>query len=510
VSGLDWSVTALYAAAMVAMSFWVGRGHASASDYFLASRSMPGWLVCSSILATQLSAISLVGGPAFVAMKPGGGLVWLQYELAVPLAMAALLLWIAPALHARGGITIYEFLEDRFGRGTRRALSLVFIASRSLATGVMLYATAVVLAVCLDWRVDATILAVGAITVLYTTAGGIRADIYTDAAQFVVLAVGTIVLLACAASLDGAFEAPPERLAVLDFGHTGLGDGRTFAFWPMLLGGFFLYVAYYGCDQSQAQRLLTTASEGETRKALLWNGLLRFPLSLLYILVGVALAGVMARPGPLVDAMAGQRADFLVPVFLRDHVPSGLRGLVVAGMLAAAMSSIDSAINSLSAATLRDLPAQPVGDDARGLRLGRIWSVLWGVAATAAALGAQHSSETVIELVNKIGSAFYGPVLGVFVMAIFVARVRAAGAMAGLAAGLAVNVALWRLAPGVSWLWWNVTGFAACVAVGAAVGGAPRIGPRAAPPPGAVRQAAVLGGTFAAMLAALLVWTMVR
>ncbi len=505
-SALDWIVIGLYSAAMVAMSFWVARGNASASDYFLASRSMPAWLVASSILATQLSAISLVGGPAFVALKPGGGLVWLQYELAVPLAMAVLLVWIVPAFHASGGMTIYELLERRFGRGTRCAVSLAFIVSRALATGVMLYATAVVLAVCLGWSVEITIVAVGAVTILYTTAGGIRADIYTDAAQLGILAVGTAACLVCAGSLDGAFQAPAERLVALDFAHSGLGDGKTFSFWPMLLGGFFLYVSYYGCDQSQAQRLLTTATAGEARRALLWNGVLRFPLSLLYILLGVALAGVLARPGPLAEAMKGQRADFLVPIFLRDHVPSGVRGLIVAGILAAAMSSIDSAINSLSVATLRDIPRRPIADDARGLRLGRIWSAVWGVIATAAALLAARSSQTVIELVNQIGSAFYGPVLGVFALALFAPRARAAGAIAGLVAGLVVNLALWQLAPGVSWLWWNVTGFAACIALGGSAS-LPAFAPAA---PGALRQAAILGGAFAAILAAMVGWSLIR
>lgn len=477
---IDWIVLSGYILLMIGLGGWVGRRQHSQRDYYLGGQAVPPWQVALSVLATQVSAISLVSAPAFVALRPGGGLVWLQYEFAIPLAMIGVMVWLVPAYRRTGGVTIYEYLEGRFGAATRSAVGLVFLVSRGLGAGVALLATAIVTAVCLDQPLPETILAIGAVAVAYTTLGGIVADIYSDIIQLGVLWAGALATaFTVAARIDGpvlpAIRAAADRTRVFDFAATGLGDGQTFAFWPMLVGGLFLYLSYYGCDQSQAQRLLTTPTLRGAQRALVINGLLRFPLVLSYCAVGVLLIPFLAAHPEFADRLAGRPPDFLVPVFLVEYLPAGLLGVIVAGIFAASMSSLDSALNSLSAVTYRDFlarrfPALARLAPDREVRLGRALTVGWGVVATGFALGMAGGSETVLELVNKIGSAFYGPVLGVFLLGLASRRAGQGAALSGLLAGVSVNLALWLgWERTVSWLWWNVVGLAVCLGVALAV-----------------------------------------
>lgn len=476
---LDGVVLGLYCIAMVALAIAVGRRQTTRADYYLAGRSIPAWQIACSMLATQISAVSLVGGPAFIAAKPNGGLIWLQYEFAVPLAMIPILVLLVPAYRAAGTTTIYEFLEQRFGVVARTSLSAVFIVTRGLATGVILWTTALLVAVPLGWNVYATAVLLGGLALLYTTIGGIKADILTDIVQLVILWIGTLICIVAIGeySLVGV---PGERLQIIDPNHTGVGDGATFAALPMMLGGFFLYVSYYGCDQSQTQRLLTAPDVRTAQRALLWNGLFRFPLALTYCAFGVLLAGYLARnPG-----FAAQLRDpnELVPRFLLLRVPDGLRGLIIAGVLAAAMSSLDSAFNSLSAATMEDFLRRFSRrirslDDRRSLLWSRALTFIWGALCTGAAFLTPRLAPTVIEAINKIGSVVYGPILGVFILATASKRATEAGAVVGLAVGLATNLVLWLVVgDAVSWLWWNAAGFLTCVAVGRLLfAGPPRV-----------------------------------
>jgi len=498
---LDLVVVAAYLAAIIGMSYAFARRQRTGRDYFLAGRSMRGSVLAASILANQASAISLIGAPAFVALRAGGGLRWLQYELALPLAMLLAIVVLLPALRSVPGSSIYAYAGRRFGPGTRRALAGAFLLARGLSLGVILYASALVVAEVLAWPVDAALIAVGLFAVGYTSLGGIVADIWSDVLQLALLWGGTLVSAFYVLERGGAAGlrlVPPERTAVLITGAHGLGDGSSFALWPMLLGGIFLYLSYYGCDQSQAQRLLTARDDGAARRALLLNGVLRFPLVLTYCGFGLLLAGLLHTDAAFAARMADRPPDSLVPVFMTTYLPAGLRGLLLAALLAAAMSSIDSALNSLAAVTLDDIlgldPArQPV-------RLGRLTSLLWGGFAVASGMAFARSGAGVLELVNLVGSAFYGPVLAVFVVGILVPGVRGREAVIGLIVGLAANLALAKLAPGVSWLWWNPAGFVATAAIALAVGRAPLTFFRPAWPR---RPVAVLVGAFALMLAIL-------
>lgn len=501
-AALDLAVVIAYLGAVLGLSWYLALRQRTGTDYFLAGRAMGGGLLAVSILANQLSAVSLIGAPAFVALRPGGGLSWLQYELAVPLAMLAAIVLLVPMLRSLPGTSIYEFAEQRYGPGTRRALAGAFLLSRGLALGVLLYASALVVSGALGWPVEASILAIGLFSLCYTSLGGIVADIWSDAIQLVVLLLGLLagviaVLLRHGSEVIAAI--PVDRTQALVAG-AGLGEGGTFAFWPMLLGGFFLYVSYYACDQSQAQRLLAARSEAEARKALMLNGVLRFPLVLTYCLFGLLLGGLLATDAAFSTAMAGRPADGLVPLFMMEYVPAGLRGLMFAGLLAAAMSSIDSAMNSLAAVTLEDvLRRDPASLPARW---GRLTSALWGLFAVGSGLAFAESGTGVLELVNLIGSAFYGPILAVFILGVVTRGVTGRGAVAGLLAGLAGNLLLSRLAPQLSWLWWNVTGFVVAGLVATVVSARPLDIRRPGWP---VREGRILLAAFAAILALLVV-----
>ena len=466
-TGPDWLVVVLYLAGMVGLGAWLARRQRDTRDYFLAGRSMGSLPVALSMVATQVSAVSLVGAPAFIALKQGGGLRWWQYEFAVPLAMAVLMVTLVPVFHRTGAVTIYHYLESRFGPGLRTLVSGVFLVSRGLASGVILFTTGVVLAGLLSWPVQDTLLVVAVVTILYTTLGGIAADIYSDILQLVVLFFTALLMVVMLfPEVGGRLPHDPERFRVFFPEHWGF-SGEAYGLWPMLIGGFFLYLSYYGTDQSEAQRLLTTPSAREAQKALLLNGLLRFPLVFTYSLVGILLAGYIAAHPVFLQHLS--RPDDLVPVFVREHFPAGLRGLFLAGVFAATMSSIDSAMNALSAATLEDflkrLPRFPVLSPRRELLLSRAFTVFWGGVATLFALSLIRSGATVIEIINRLGSLFYGPVFGVFFLGL-ATRVGEKAAVFGLLAGVGTNLAISSGLPQVSWLWWNLTGFVATVAMG--------------------------------------------
>jgi SSS family solute:Na+ symporter len=494
---LDLVIVALYLLVIVGMSLAFAWRQRTGDDYFLAGRSMGAVPLALSVMANQASAVSLVGAPAFVALRDGGGLRWLQYELAVPLAMVLVAAILLPALRSVPGASIYAYAEERFGRATRRALAASFLLARGLALGVILYASALVVAQVLGCSVDSALLAVGLFSVAYTSLGGIVADIWSDIIQLALLWGGTFVsafYLLEHAGLDLLFSIPEERAATLVLGGP-MED--PFSLMPMLFGGLFLYMSYYGCDQSQAQRLLAARSDSEARRALLLNGLLRFPLVLTYCVFGLLLAALLRTDPSFAASMEGRPADSLVPVFMMSYLPTGLRGLLLAAILAAAMSSIDSALNSLAAVTLDDVFG--VDPARQSVWLGRATSFSWGIFAVVSGMVFARSGAGVLELVNMVGSAFYGPVLAVFVLGVLAPRVTGPSALAGLGAGLAANLALAALAPAVPWLWWNPAGFFVAVLAALATG-----------PSGfrwdarwESRERALLLGAFAAMVVVL-------
>ena len=470
---LDWTIICAYLAGIMGFAIWLSRGQNSREDYYVGSRRVGPWPVALSIMATQCSTNSILGAPAFVAFAAGGGLVWLQYELALPLAMIFLILFVMPLFRHLKLVSIYEYLELRFDLRTRLALSGLFLFIRAFATAVTVYSIALVIDLITGVGFFWSVMLLGTFTVVYDIFGGIRGVIYSDVIQLLILVMVLTLLLVLLTDSAGGFTAlfndfDPQRRQAIDLSHHGFGDGHTFAFWPMLIGGFFLYVSYYGCDQSQVQRSLSTEGIDQTNQALFLNGLLRFPLVALYCLVGVGIA-VLAADNPdflqLLPTNNGiPEYNLAVPVYMLTALPAGLVGLAMVALFAAAMSSLDSVINSLSATTMEDFVrrfSSRQRTDHEELMLSRWLTVFWGVVTLTMSFFVGDIAPTVLEAINKIGSLANGPILAVFMLGFFVKRVNGPLATFGLLLGIAVNGVLWVAAPSVSWLWWNPIGFAA-------------------------------------------------
>lgn len=459
---LDWFVIVVYLVLLIALSIYLGRDQKSQDDYYVGGRNISWWAIGLSTMATQTSAISFISVPAFVALKEGGGLTWLQYELALPLAMIAVMVFLIPLFRELNLVSVYEYLEHRFGPSARSLVSAVFLLSRGLATGVVVYSSGIVLSVALSIPLWSTILLIGVITIIYDTIGGISMVIYSDVLQMGVLVGGIIVCILFTADSVGGFTEmfasfPEQRLTAADFS-TGFGDGGKVPFWGFLFGGFFLYMAYYGTDQSQVQRELSSKSAAEVKKSLMLTGLARFPLTLLYIFMGIAALSVYSITPELASAVPADKPDYLIPQFILHILPSGLRALLFAALLAAAMSSLDSALNSLSAVTVRDFLNKWRPETAQNLNIGKLATVFWGVVVTGFAFLVGNISDTVIEAINKIGSTFYGPILAAFLAGILSKRVTTKGVITGIIAGVGFNTYLWLAHPEVYWMWWNLIG----------------------------------------------------
>lgn len=472
-TSLDWCIIALYAVGMMVLGWWVGRRQQTSEDYYLAGRRLGWFPIGVSTMATQLSAVSFISAPAFVALRPGGGMIWLGYELAVPLAVIILMGLLFPVFHSLRIISVYEVLERRYDLKVRIVVSLVFQISRGLATGVTVYAAAIVIAVTTGIPLWITILLVGVVALVYELFGGIHIDILSDTIQMIVLFAGIVLVGVVALDTVGGWSSviasiSPERLTAVDFSGHGLGDGRSYGFWPLFIGGLFLYLSYYGTDQSQVQRELSARSLDACKGSLLFNGLCRFPVVLAYCTVGLIMGAWVASRPEFLQALPEGNVDYMVPMFIRDNLPPGLTGFVFVAILAAAMSSLDSAINSLSAASLEDVYkklSSRVMTDRQEMRLSKVLTLGWGVFCIGFAFQVGRISPTVIESINKIGSAFYGPIFAVFLLGLLTGRARPGGAVAGLAGGVGLNLCLWLFAPQVSWLWWNAFGFMAAATI---------------------------------------------
>jgi SSS family transporter len=462
-NSFDYLVVIAYLAAMLMFGMLLSKQN-DEGDYFLGNKAI-GWFPLGlSAMATQLSAISFISAPAFVGLREGGGLKWLTFEFALPLAMLLVMFVIMPPLYRSGVISIFDFLEQRIGRSTRFLISLSFQIVRAFGTGIMVYTTGLIIEAVLDIPFLQSILAISIITILYSFLGGIRAVVYADAIQMVLIVFGLLVCLSYAISIIGGFEIfwssiDPARLQVVDWSYAGLVTDE-FALLPMLFGGFVLYVSYYACDQTQAQRSLSAKSLGDIRKLLTANALLRFPVTLLYCITGLAIGVIASSNGAFLALIPEDRPDYLMPFFILEYLPHGIIGLLLVAIMSAAMSTLSSAVNSLSAVTIEDLKGfgLQLASPRLEVRTARLLALFWGGLILYFSIYSGDISATVIEAINKVGSALYGPVLGVFLIAILWKRRTVLSTNIGFLAGVFLNLYFWQFQPGLFWMWWNFIG----------------------------------------------------
>lgn len=466
---LDWWVIFGYMLSMLLLAAWLGRRQHTRREYYLGG-GLPAPALATSIIATQCSTNSLLGAPAFVGFAAGGGLLWLQYEMAVPLAMLGLA-FLFPVVYRSGVISIYAFLEQRLGRGARLTASACFLFFRGVATGVTVYGVASVLALVTGIGYLPAVALLMGVTVTYDVMGGMRAVVISDVVQMALLLTAVLFSLAWLAPdiwLHSADLAERGRPLLNDWGVSGESN---FGFWPMLFGGLFLYMAYYGCDQSQAQRLLAARDERALQQVLLLNGLLRFPLVFAYCLLGLGLA-VYATQQPeflstLPRNVKGEpNVNLVFPAFVLREFAPGMAGLAIVGLFAAAMSSIDSALNSLSASTLEDfVPDHLQATERRQFVLSKLATLTWGLFAIGFSFSVEHIASTILEAINKVGSMANGPLLALFTIAVLLPGTGSRLAVVAFGTGLAANAGLWLFVPSLSWLWWNVAGCAVTLSI---------------------------------------------
>ncbi|MEL6867620.1 MAG: sodium/solute symporter, partial [Bacteroidota bacterium] len=382
---LDLLIIVVYSVGLLGLGY-LFKDQKDSKDYFLGGRSF-GWFEMGlSTMASQLSAISFISAAAFVGLKANGGMQWLTFEFAVPLAMIFLSVIIIPPLYNAGIVSIYSYLEQRFSSSTRVLISAVFQFSRAFATGIMIYTVALVLSAVMEIPKAQTILITGVITIIYSYQGGMKAVVWGDVIQMSILVLGILICTGYGLYLLGGWESfitkmDTSRLKAVDF-NWGVSEGEEFGFWPMVIGGFFLYASYYGCDQSQAQRSLSGRNLKEVRRALLFNGLFRFPVTLCYCFMGLIIGTFALSTPEFMSQIPEGQPDYMIPLFIINYLPHGIIGLLLVAILAAAMSSLSSAINSLSAASVEDLIArgrsQPLSNE-QYMTYSKFLTVVWGI-----------------------------------------------------------------------------------------------------------------------------------
>jgi SSS family transporter len=413
---LDFAVIAAYFAAMVAIGFWATRRQSPAGDYFLGARDLPTFAILFSIVATETSALTVISVPTIGAR---GDLTFIQLAFGYLIGRIGVAAWLLPGYFEGTQETAYQRLERRFGVRSRRVVSIVFLITRFLGDGVRIFAGAIPLALLTGWSIPTAIVAMGIVTLVYTWFGGLKAVVWADVVQLAIYVAGGVVALWIAWNMAGgmshslALSAAAGKLRLLDL-HVNLTD--TYTLIGGIIGGALLSAASHGTDHLIVQRLLATRSLRSAQRALVGSGVVVILQFLLFLLVGSAIWAAGLAP----DNVQG---DTIFPRFIIEHLPSGLAGLVVAGILAAAMSTISSSINALASSVTHDLYAGITGrtDPAHLLKVGRAFSAAWGLALVGAALFffyfASGTDTPVVVLALSIASITYGALLGTYILA---------------------------------------------------------------------------------------------
>jgi solute:Na+ symporter, SSS family len=400
----------------IGIGFWATRQQETAGDYFLGARNLPAWAVLLSIVATETSALTVISVPGIGARSD---LTFLQLTFGYAVGRTGVALWLLPGYFRGQQETAYARLESRFGVTTRRLVSVVFLITRFLGDGVRIFAGAIPLALVTGWSIPLAIVAMGGATLLYTYFGGLKAVVWADVVQLAVYLAGGFAALLIAWSLAGGPETALHAAATagkLKALNPEFSFSVTYTLIGGLVGGAMLSAASHGTDQLIVQRLLATRSLRDAQTALIGSGVVVIVQFLLFLLVGSAIWASGHAPESLA-------ADQIFPRFIIDYLPTGLAGLVVAGILAAAMSTISSSINALASSMTHDLYVGVTGrrDPTHLLRVGRLFSAIWGVSLIGGALFfyfyASGNDTPIVVLALSIASVTYGPLLGTYLLA---------------------------------------------------------------------------------------------
>jgi SSS family transporter len=439
---LDWLIVVGYLVAITLFGVRFRKKQQSIHTYFLGGKTIPAWALSLSIVATETSTLTIIGTPGIAF---GGDLSFLQLVLGYMVGRIFICLVLIPAYFKGEMYTAYQLMERRFGRRIKHATASMFLVTRALAEGVRVLAIATVVSIVLGTGDLASILIISALTLIYTFEGGLTAVIWTDVVQLFIYVGGTLVAFFTILGLipggwAGVVASASHKLNVWNF---ALDIRVPYTFWAGVIGGAFLNTASHGVDQLIVQRLLAARSERESKLALLGSGVVVFFQFSLFLVVGVMLwSFYLYHP----EEAAPRLYDRIFPTFVVRHLPHGISGLVIAAILAAAMSNLSSSLNSLASTTVVDLyipflakKGAPVSDE---LRVSRWMTVAWGVVLVVLAF-LSRGVTSVLEAGLTIASITYGSMLGVFLLGVLTRRASESGAIAGMATGFGSMLGVW-------------------------------------------------------------------
>jgi SSS family transporter len=437
----DYLVIAGYLAAITAFGSWFARFQKTTRDYFLSDRSVPWWAVCFTVVATETSTLTFIGIPAAAY---AGNMTFLQLAMGYVIGRIMVSLLFIPAYFRGDLFTSYELLQRRFGTSVKTLSAVIFLFTRSLADGIRLYATALVIAVVTQVPVSWVAVVLGAAMIVYTVRGGVAAVIWTDVVQmFVYIAGAGAIAIALLARIDGGWSGvvaggmAAGKFQVID---AAWDFTRAYTLWAGLVGGVALTLSTHGTDQFLVQRLLAARSAREAARGLVLSGFIVFAQFIVFLLIGVMLF-VYYQQTPLPQPLS--RTDEILPLFVVTSLTHGLAGFIVAAIVAAALSP---SVNAMAATTVNDFYlryVRPGANQAQQMRVSRQATVAWGLVQLAVALAAQWMDRSVLDAGLAVLSYASGAVLGAFLLGTLLPSVREREALIGMLAGLAVMSMVW-------------------------------------------------------------------
>ncbi|HEX2342515.1 MAG TPA: sodium:solute symporter [Vicinamibacterales bacterium] len=452
----DYLVIAGYLTAITAFGSWFARFQRTTRDYFLTGRTVPWWGICFTVVATETSTLSFIGVPAGAY---AGNFTFLQLALGYITGRILVSVLFIPAYFRGELYTSYELLQRRFGASVKNIAAVIFLVTRTLADGVRLFATALVISVVTHVPVPWTIVLIGTAMIIYTVRGGAAAVIWTDVVQmFVYIAGALVVFFAILNRIPGGWDAivaagsAAGKFRIWDF---SLDLTRVYTFWTGILGGVALTLATHGTDQFLVQRLLSARSSRDASAGLVLSGFIVFAQFTLFLLIGVMLYAFY-QTTPLPRGLTSN--DEILPLFVVTELSHGAAGFIVAAIVAAALSP---SINALAATTVNDFYVKYVRPDADQptlMRVSKIATIGWGVLQIGVALGARWI-RSVLDAGLSVLSLAAGPVLGAFLIGVLAPHVTRTSMLAGIVAGIATVTAVWWT-QAVAWTWFAFVGVA--------------------------------------------------
>ena len=462
-NALDFTIIAIYLIGITLFGMRFRKRQRTLRDYFLAGRDIPWWAIALSIVAAETSTLTIISVPGLAYSTDMAFLQVAMGYIAGRIVRSFLLL----PHYFRGELfTAYELIERRFGTRLRTLTSGLFLLTRAAAEGVRVYAVSIVVSIALGTGEIASIAIITVLTLIYTFEGGLAAVIWTDVVQTVIYVGGTLVGVATIIHyIPGGWShihqiaAEGNKLRVFDFTPT---LWKPYTFWSGLIGGTFFTIASHGTDQLIVQRLLAARSQRQSALALVLSGITIFFMFALFLLLGLMLFAYYLLPTSHFGT-----PDRIYPTFIVTKMPHGISALLIAAILAAAMSNLSAALNSLSSSTILDfyMRLRPQTPEDRKMYLSRLSTVMWATVLFVLAVLSLRSVGHVVEVGLQIASIAYGAMLGVFLLGVLTRRATQNGAVPGMICGFATEIYLWQFTH-LPWTWWVAIGSLVTFVVG--------------------------------------------